>query len=56
MALEWFIREMPDAGVSCEKKDCFEEATWFIEGNYYCAGHKAEIIKILEELDDDITR
>jgi hypothetical protein len=50
MSPDWFIEEVPNAGVSCERTDCFEQATWFIEGNYYCGNCKDYIIKILEEL------
>lgn len=40
----------------CDKDNCFKEAKWFIEGSFYCPGHKEGAIKALEEIDKDAER
>ena len=50
MAVNWIIEEVFNTGISCERRDCFDDATWFVEGSFYCAKCKKDIVKILKEL------
>ena len=37
----------------CSRKDCFEDATWFVESDPYCKKHMKEIReKFLDENDN----
>ena len=47
--MDFFIKRATDDFMMCIYSDCFEDATWFVEGNFYCNKHKKLIIKILEE-------
>ncbi len=59
MAVNWFIESVKkEEGMTCEKNvvvdnkktECFKPATWYVEGNFYCADCKEEIVKFLKEL------
>lgn len=39
----------PDDMNVCMQDDCFEWATWFVEGFFYCAKHKHETLKAFRE-------
>ena len=51
-----------DESRQCDK--CMDRGTnfqiyregWFIEGQFYCPGHKEGAIKVLEEVDKDVER
>lgn len=40
----------------CDKKDCFQEAKWIIEGTFYCPQHKEGALKLLEEISNEVEK
>lgn len=42
----------------CMKEDNFEfhNEGWFVEGEFYCGGHKEYILNILKQIDEDAAR
>ncbi len=42
-------RATVDDSMMCIEDGCYRDATWFVEGDFYCNEHKKEFIKTLYE-------
>jgi hypothetical protein len=39
-----------DEFITCDYKDeCFEIATWYVEGGFYCEKHKEVVLNLLKK-------
>jgi hypothetical protein len=51
--MDVFIKENKDKTITCEKKDCFNPADFFIEGFFYCDKCSRNILQIIKDFKED---